>query len=143
MKRPPVLPADDALARALRFGADAAHELKTPLALAHAELERTLASSALAGTDRESVEAALGQLRRIDGILHTLLVLARADAGQLGLCPAEGDLAALSSALVRRMRKSSPHPAASRSPSRRRAPLRRASTPGAPRSCCKIFLRTP
>ena len=84
-----------AFAQATRFTADASHEFKTPLAVARAGLERMLASPTLADADRESADDALAQLRRITRITQTLLVLSRADAGQLGLRITDGDLAAL------------------------------------------------
>lgn len=84
-----------AFAQATRFSADASHEFKTPLAVARAELERMLASPTLADADRESAATVLDQLRRITRTTQTLLLLSRADAGQLGLHPDDGDLAAL------------------------------------------------
>ena len=84
-----------AFAQASRFSADASHELKTPLAVARAALEQTLASPALAAPEQEGIATALEQVRRITRITQTLLLLARADGGQLGLRPVGGDLAAL------------------------------------------------
>ena len=84
-----------AFAQATRFSADASHEFKTPLAVARAEIERMLASPTLAAPDRECAAAVLDQLRRITRTTQTLLMLSRADAGQLGLHPGDGDLAAL------------------------------------------------
>lgn len=84
-----------AFSQASRFSADASHEFKTPLAIARAGLERMLETSALAAADREIAAAVLDQLRRINQITQTLLMLSRADAGQLGLRPVVGDLALL------------------------------------------------
>ena len=84
-----------AFSQASRFSADASHEFKTPLAIARAGLERMLEPSTLAPADREIAAAVLDQLRRINQITHTLLMLSRADAGQLGLRPVVGDLAML------------------------------------------------
>ncbi len=85
-----------AFAQATRFSADASHELKTPLAIARAALESMLGeSSALAPADRENAEAALSQLDRVTRITRTLLLLSRADAGQLGANPVPGDLVPL------------------------------------------------
>ena len=81
-----------AFAQASRFSADASHELKTPLAIARAALEQQLAAPA---PDQENTATALEQIRRITRITQTLLLLSRADGGQLDLRPAEGDLAAL------------------------------------------------
>lgn len=84
-----------AFSQASRFSGDASHEFRTPLAIARAGLERILASPSLAAADRESAATVLDQLRRINHITQTLLMLSRADAGQLGLRPVVGDLAVL------------------------------------------------
>ncbi len=79
-----------AFTQASRFSADASHELKTPLTIARAALEQQLAAP-----DQENIATALEQIRRVTQITQTLLLLSRADGGQLDLHPAEGDLAAL------------------------------------------------
>ena len=81
-----------AFTQASRFSADASHELKTPLTIARAALEQQLAAPA---SDQENIATALEQIRRVTQITQTLLLLSRADGGQLDLHPAEGDLAAL------------------------------------------------
>ena len=81
-----------AFAQASRFSADASHELRTPLAIARAALEQQLAAPA---PDQENTLTALDQIRRVTHITQTLLLLSRADGGQLDLRPSEGDLAAL------------------------------------------------
>lgn len=113
MERLPVLPPADELSRlaavlnatfdrlatayqqATRFSADASHEFRTPLAVARSGLERVLGSGSLTPADRANVTEALDQLRRINHITRTLLILSRADAGQLGLNSETGDLAKL------------------------------------------------
>lgn len=66
-----------------RFTADASHELRTPLARL-----QLATSSALRGPEadyREALETADSSARSMAKLVRELLVLARADAGQLGL----------------------------------------------------------
>lgn len=71
--------------QAMRFSADASHELKTPLTVLHSELEALLASPTLCEEDRVSVADALETAKRINAITRSLLLLAHADAGHLQL----------------------------------------------------------
>ncbi|HEX2392092.1 MAG TPA: ATP-binding protein [Solirubrobacterales bacterium] len=68
------------------FVADASHELRTPLTSVLANLELLQASLARAeqAEDREMVDSALRSSRRMSRLVSDLLLLARADAGQLG-----------------------------------------------------------
>ena len=80
-----------------RFTADASHELKTPLATikAHAGLLDPRTED-----DRESVEAIGDAANRMRGLVDDLLVLARADGGQLTARTAPVDLGQTVSAAV-------------------------------------------
>ena len=84
--------------QALRFSADASHELKTPLTVLRASIESVLESPSLADADREGIASLLDQTRRLANITSSLLLLARADAGRLVLDAAEHDLAPLTEA---------------------------------------------
>ena len=84
--------------QALRFSADASHELKTPLTILRASIEAVLDSPSLADHDREAISGLLDQTRRLANITSSLLLLARADAGRLVLDAAEHDLAPLTEA---------------------------------------------
>ncbi|MCC6153736.1 MAG: HAMP domain-containing protein [Candidatus Hydrogenedentes bacterium] len=69
--------------QAARFSADAAHELKTPLAVLQGEIEQALQSAT------PETQAVLGRLldevQRLKSITQKLLLLSRADAGQLSV----------------------------------------------------------
>jgi two-component system OmpR family sensor kinase len=73
-----IRPAAHALAQQERFLADAAHELRTPIAAV-----RAVAESALAGDEepRAALERAAALVTRTSSLLDDLLVLARMDAG--------------------------------------------------------------
>ena len=71
--------------QAMRFSADASHELKTPLTVLHSGLEALLHSPTLSDADRASVADALETAKRLNAITRSLLLLARADAGRLHL----------------------------------------------------------
>lgn len=71
--------------QAMRFSADASHELKTPLTVLRASLEALIGSPTLDESDRPAVADLLEQANRLSGITSGLLLLARADAGKLKL----------------------------------------------------------
>lgn len=71
--------------QASRFSADAAHELKTPLAILQGELEQTLQQAETGSQMQESLSDLLSEVRRLSGIVRKLLLLSLADAGQISL----------------------------------------------------------
>lgn len=81
--------------QAVRFSGDAAHELKTPLTILQGELERSFARAANDPALEEGLANMLDEVRRLDSIVRKLLLLARADAGQLTIPMARVDLAPL------------------------------------------------
>lgn len=115
-ERLPVPAADDEIARltvvlndafdrmrasylaAARFSADASHQLKTPVAVLRAGLEAVRDSHQLEPAAREEMEVMLGQVRRLSGLIHDLLLLARTDSRRLGLDSKPLDLADLTAA---------------------------------------------
>ncbi len=68
-----------------RFTADASHELKTPLSLIRLHAERLHKSPRLDETDRVLVDGQLEEINRLNKLVDSLLLLARADAGSLPL----------------------------------------------------------
>jgi two-component system, OmpR family, sensor kinase len=92
-----------AFAQQKQFTADAAHELRTPLAVLISETQTTLARPRSAEEYRETVEACLDTAQRMRGLTHSLLELARFDAGQEPIEKAPFDLAALTQACVEQL----------------------------------------
>lgn len=87
-------------AQAIRFTADASHELRTPLALMAAGLEELLRRHDLAPDVVVGLASLLEDNRRLSAICQDLLVLARADAGNLVLEMRNHDLHAIVEAAV-------------------------------------------
>ena len=71
--------------QATRFSADAAHELKTPLAVLQGELERGVQESVPGSEEQGRYSRLLEQITRLKSITRKLLLLATADAGELRL----------------------------------------------------------
>lgn len=72
-------------ARQTRFTADASHELRTPVALLHSQIELALKRPRTPEEYREALETCLRASGRMRSLLDGLLTLARADAGHLSL----------------------------------------------------------
>ncbi|MFI5284918.1 MAG: ATP-binding protein [Candidatus Dormibacteria bacterium] len=66
-----------------QFTADAAHELRAPLALMQAELEVSLRRARTAQEYTASERVALAEVERLRRLVNRLLILARSDAGAL------------------------------------------------------------
>ena len=81
--------------QASRFSADAAHELKTPLAILQGELERTLQQIEPESEVQQRIGSLLDEVRRLSVIVRKLLLLSLADAGQMGLYRVEVNLSKL------------------------------------------------
>jgi heavy metal sensor kinase len=82
-------------AQIIRFTADASHELRSPLAAMRAAVEIALQKPRGSG-DYRTVLATLGeQCERLTSLVNGLLLLARADAGEVGIRREPVDVAAL------------------------------------------------
>jgi signal transduction histidine kinase len=68
-----------------RFTADASHELKTPLAVLRADVERAMAETAGQTERMVALEEALQEVKRMTDLVESLLTLARADEGRFDL----------------------------------------------------------
>ncbi|WP_342117832.1 ATP-binding protein [Pseudoduganella sp. OTU4001] len=69
--------------QAVRFSGDAAHELRTPVAILQGELERAFERAGNNPEMEQALADMLDEVRRLDSIVRKLLMLSRADAGQL------------------------------------------------------------
>jgi two-component system OmpR family sensor kinase len=65
-----------------RFTADASHELKTPLAVLRADVERAMSPTVRPAERAMALEEALQQVTRMAALVESLLTLARADEGR-------------------------------------------------------------
>ena len=68
-----------------RFTADASHELKTPLTVLRADVERAMSDGTSKSERLVALEEALHESARMADLVETLLTLARADEGRFDL----------------------------------------------------------
>jgi heavy metal sensor kinase len=73
---------EDAFHHISRFSADAAHEIRTPLAIIRGELENALQGSGLTEELRETLGSALEEAERLSRIVEQLLEMSRLEAGE-------------------------------------------------------------
>lgn len=76
---------EDAFNRIREFTLHASHELKTPLAVLHGEIETTLTDPVTTPAQREAFASQLDEIQRLTKIVEGLALLAKADAGLLVL----------------------------------------------------------
>lgn len=95
--------------QASRFSGDAAHELKTPLAILQGELERALHQVESGSEVQQTLSNLLDEVRRLSEITRKLLLLSLADAGRMGLHLVEVNLSALLSEIAEDMELLAPH----------------------------------
>jgi signal transduction histidine kinase len=75
-----------------RFTADASHELKTPLAVLRADVERAMSATTPKHDRMVALEEALHETTRMADLVESLLTLARADEGRFDLFRERVDL---------------------------------------------------
>jgi signal transduction histidine kinase len=68
-----------------RFTADASHELKTPLTVLRADVERAMHPGTSRGDRMVALEEALQETARMSDLVNSLLTLARADEGRFDI----------------------------------------------------------
>jgi signal transduction histidine kinase len=76
---------NQSFARIHEFTLHASHELKTPLTVMHGELETALRDQTLPAPQREQLESELDEVQRLAKIVDGLMLLTKADAGQITL----------------------------------------------------------
>jgi two-component system, OmpR family, heavy metal sensor histidine kinase CusS len=81
--------------QALRFSADAAHELQTPLTILQGELDDAIQHAKAGSEEQQRYSGLLEEVQRLKTIVQKLLILARADAGRLELRLEPVDLSAM------------------------------------------------
>ncbi len=94
--------------QATRFSADAAHELKTPLAILQGQLEVALQQAEDDSDAQRLLGGLLEETHRLKSITRKLLILAKADAGTLEIQPARVDLQKLVLEVVELAREDDP-----------------------------------
>lgn len=68
-----------------RFTADASHELKTPLTVLRADIERAMSAPGAGGDQLPALEEALAETARMADLVDSLLTLARGDEGRFDI----------------------------------------------------------
>lgn len=87
-----------------RFTADAAHELRTPVAVMLTHAQNGLTAEGLTPEQREAFEACLRAAQRMRRLIESLLELARLDAGQEAMQRETVDLGAIAAHSLQSLR---------------------------------------
>jgi two-component system, OmpR family, heavy metal sensor histidine kinase CusS len=83
-----------------RFSGDAAHELKTPLAILRGELELVMHQAEPGSALQQSLSNLMDEVSRLSNIVRKLLLLSLADAGQMSLRRDKVDLVEVLEVLI-------------------------------------------
>ncbi len=94
---------DQAFQRQKQFTGDAAHELRTPLALMRSQIDLAVSQGETPEDFRDALNALDGDVGRMTALVGTLLSLARADAGELHLNRDTFDLADVAEDVVEQL----------------------------------------
>lgn len=92
-----------AFKRQTQFTADASHELRTPLTIIDLEINRALAQLGQPEAVRQALKQIQTESEQMTMMVNSLLLLARADTGQMTLDQQEVDLGDLALASVERL----------------------------------------
>ena len=80
-----------------QFSAAVAHELRTPLAILRGEAEMALTTPVTAEGARERLASQIDEYDRLARLINQILMLARAEAGELSVATARVDLSSVAS----------------------------------------------
>lgn len=83
---------DISFQQAIRFSADASHELKTPLTILRASIEDRLANQEVDEETKAFLDDLLEQIAHLVSIIEHLVLLSRLDAGQIKMDVQEHDI---------------------------------------------------
>ncbi len=81
--------------QAVRFSADAAHELQTPLTILQGELDNAIQNADDGSKEQQRYSMLLEELRNLKAVVQKLLLLAHADEGRLNINAQPVDLSDL------------------------------------------------
>ncbi len=95
--------------QAVRFSADAAHELQTPLTILQGVLDDAVQHAPSASDEQRRYSDLLEEVQRLKVIVQKLLIIARADAGQLALCLEPLDMSGMIEAIIEDAGVVAPH----------------------------------
>lgn len=94
---------DAAFRRQTQFTADVSHELRTPLTIIDLEINRALTQMSTSEEYRQVLDVIQTENKQMTTIINSLLLLARADTGQIALHLQEVDLSDITLACVERL----------------------------------------
>ena len=95
--------------QAVRFSADAAHELQTPLTILQGELDDAVQHAPVGSEEQQRYSGLLEEVQQLKAIVQKLLILARADAGRLNLCLEAADLSTMIESAAEDAEAMAPH----------------------------------
>jgi signal transduction histidine kinase len=94
---------DAAFKRQTQFTADVSHELRTPLTIINLEINRALTQMSTGEEYKQVLDIIQIENKQMATIINSLLLLARADTGQIALHVQEVDLSDITLACVERL----------------------------------------
>ena len=94
---------DQSFRQVKQFSSDASHELKTPLTILKGEVEVTLRRERSLQEYQQTLKSNLEEINRMSQIVEDLLLLSRADAGEVGLNKEDINLSEIFNEVVTQM----------------------------------------